>query len=101
MVENTCNRRNHTEHGSSIDTLSHRVHLQSEFGHFGITQEVKRHPDEMSLDPIKLLSDFLNRHILIVKVSLLVIFILLWIRRKCLVVVKVADCRMLVHNFEL
>ena len=52
-----------------IHTLRPSVHLQASFSHLSILQKVHRHPHQMTLHLVQLLSRILGRHKLVKNVS--------------------------------
>jgi hypothetical protein len=76
---------------SCIDRLRELINAQTLFSHLCLTQEIQRHPDQMSLDLVQLLPHLLHRNILPEQMSLLIVLVDLWIRLKRIVLLEGFD----------
>lgn len=76
---------------SRIDTLGVCVDLQALLRHLSFAQEVKWHPNKMTLDAIELLFHFLQRSLHIDKMALLVAVFILQLRKVLFVVLESAN----------
>lgn len=69
---------------SGIDTLGELIYLQSSLRHVGILEEIKGHPNEMSLDLVQLLANILCWQELVENVTSLDAFG----RKECVIIIE-------------
>jgi hypothetical protein len=74
-----------------INTLCELIDLHSLFSHLCITQEIKRHPHQVTFDLVQLFTNFFNREIPSEQVALLVFGILLGVRLEVFVILECFD----------
>jgi hypothetical protein len=76
--------------GLGVHALSVRIHRQPLLRHLHVAQEVEGHPDQVALDAVELLLDFVDWEVGH-EMPLLVVLVLLGVRGEAGVVFECAD----------